>query len=146
MQDDTEFCVMPSPVPYAMAARRWSFETLLQTVAQSLQVQLPQQLSPMEQQIVQIFSSIPADQLEKHFVSGVNAESAKNIVSLESPIEYLFTNRQSLIRQREIPTHSPSYEQAIVDAICAGVATFSAGAPPYDDMTVLVVRWRGAPA
>jgi twitching motility protein PilT len=29
----------------------------------------------------------------------------------------LFTNRRSFIRQREIPTHSPSYEQALVDAL-----------------------------
>lgn len=29
----------------------------------------------------------------------------------------MYTNRLSFIRQREIPTHSPSYEQAIVDAL-----------------------------
>jgi twitching motility protein PilT len=29
----------------------------------------------------------------------------------------LFANRQSFIRQREIPTHSPSFEQGIVDAL-----------------------------
>lgn len=34
--------------------------------------------------------------------------------------------------------------RAIVDAICAGVAAFTAGAAPYDDMTVLAVRWRGS--
>ena len=31
----------------------------------------------------------------------------------------------------------------IVDAILRGVASFTAGAEPYDDLTVLVVRWRG---
>src|SRR4030095_5554433 len=30
---------------------------------------------------------------------------------------HLFANRRSFIRQREVPTHSPSYEQAIVDAL-----------------------------
>src|SRR6201999_1584650 len=39
------------------------------------------------------------------------------IVTLESPLEYVFTNRRSYVRQREIPTHSPSFEQAIVDAL-----------------------------
>jgi hypothetical protein len=29
---------------------------------------------------------------------------ARHIVTLESPIEYIFNNRQSFIRQREIPT------------------------------------------
>lgn len=47
----------------------------------------------------------------------VNGSRAQNIITLESPLEYVFTNRRSFIRQREIPTHSPSYEQAIVDAL-----------------------------
>ncbi len=47
----------------------------------------------------------------------VNGSRAQNIITLESPLEYVFTNRRSFIRQREIPTHSPSFEQAIVDAL-----------------------------
>src|SRR6185437_7924271 len=47
----------------------------------------------------------------------VNGSRALNIITLESPLEYVFTNRRSFIRQREIPTHSPSFEQAIVDAL-----------------------------
>jgi len=50
-------------------------------------------------------------------VEEANATRARHIVTLESPIEYLFANRQSFIRQREIPTHSPSFEQGIVDAL-----------------------------
>src|SRR5579862_6352396 len=50
-------------------------------------------------------------------IEEINATRARHIVTLESPIEYLFTNRQSFIRQREIPTHSPSFEQGIVDAL-----------------------------
>src|SRR5882757_9255994 len=50
-------------------------------------------------------------------VEEINAASARNIIAIESPIEYVFTNRRSFIRQREVPTHSPSYEQALVDAL-----------------------------
>jgi twitching motility protein PilT len=50
-------------------------------------------------------------------VEEINSSSARHIISIESPIEFLFTNRRSFIRQREIPTHSPSYEQALVDAL-----------------------------
>jgi twitching motility protein PilT len=50
-------------------------------------------------------------------VEEINASSARNIIAIESPIEYLYTNRRSFIRQREVPTHSPSYEQALVDAL-----------------------------
>jgi len=50
-------------------------------------------------------------------VEEINSSSARNIIALESPIEYIFSNRRSFIRQREIPTHSPSFEQALVDAL-----------------------------
>jgi twitching motility protein PilT len=50
-------------------------------------------------------------------IEEVNGSRAHNIITLESPLEYVFTNRRSYIRQREIPTHSPGYEQAIVDAL-----------------------------
>jgi twitching motility protein PilT len=50
-------------------------------------------------------------------IEEINATQARNILTLESPLEYLHTNRRSFIRQREIPTHSPSFEQAITDAL-----------------------------
>ncbi|MDP9088590.1 MAG: Flp pilus assembly complex ATPase component TadA [Pseudomonadota bacterium] len=50
-------------------------------------------------------------------IEEINAASERNIIAIESPIEYLFTNRRSFIRQREVPTHSPSYEQALIDAL-----------------------------
>src|SRR5215510_5032225 len=40
----------------------------------------------------------------------INASRAKNIITIESPVEYLYSNQRSFIRQREVPTHSPSYE------------------------------------
>ena len=36
--------------------------------------------------------------------------------------------------------------RAIVDGVCDGVATFVAGAEASDDLTVLVLRWRGRDA
>jgi twitching motility protein PilT len=50
-------------------------------------------------------------------IEEVNASRPRNIITLESPLEYVFSNRRSFIRQREIPTHSPSFEQAIIDAL-----------------------------
>ena len=50
-------------------------------------------------------------------IEEINATEARNIITLESPLEYLHANRRSFIRQREIPTHSPSFEQAITDAL-----------------------------
>jgi twitching motility protein PilT len=50
-------------------------------------------------------------------IEEINASRARHIITIESPMEYAFANRRSFIRQREIPTHSPTYEQAIVDAL-----------------------------
>jgi twitching motility protein PilT len=50
-------------------------------------------------------------------IEELNTSRARNIITLESPLEYVFSNRKSFIRQREIPTHSGSFEQAIVDAL-----------------------------
>ncbi|HTX23179.1 MAG TPA: ATPase, T2SS/T4P/T4SS family [Steroidobacteraceae bacterium] len=50
-------------------------------------------------------------------IEELNTSRARNIITLESPLEYVFTNRKSFIRQREIPTHSVSFEQAIIDAL-----------------------------
>src|SRR5579863_2140081 len=50
-------------------------------------------------------------------VEEINGTRARTILTLESPLEYIYTNRRSFIRQREIPTHSPSFEQGIIDAL-----------------------------
>ena len=50
-------------------------------------------------------------------IEEINSAQARNIITLESPLEYLHANRGSFIRQREIPTHSPNFEQAITDAL-----------------------------
>jgi len=50
-------------------------------------------------------------------IEEINATRARNIITLESPLEYIYANRRSFIRQREIPTHSPSFEQGIIDAL-----------------------------
>ncbi|MBC7397814.1 MAG: Flp pilus assembly complex ATPase component TadA, partial [Bdellovibrionales bacterium] len=50
-------------------------------------------------------------------IEELNVNTRSNILTIESPIEYFFQSRQSFIRQREIPLHSPSYEQAILDSL-----------------------------
>lgn len=50
-------------------------------------------------------------------IEEINGSRARHVITLESPLEYLFTNRHALIRQREVPTHAPSFEQGIVDAL-----------------------------
>ncbi|HEX8433805.1 type IV pilus twitching motility protein PilT [Archangium sp.] len=47
----------------------------------------------------------------------INLNEARHIITVESPIEYALTPRQSFIRQREVGRDTPSFAQALVDAL-----------------------------
>ncbi len=47
----------------------------------------------------------------------INLAEARHIVTVESPIEYRFRPRQSYIRQREVGRDTPSFQQALIDAL-----------------------------
>ncbi|WP_158502235.1 type IV pilus twitching motility protein PilT [Vitiosangium sp. GDMCC 1.1324] len=47
----------------------------------------------------------------------INLSEARHIITVESPIEYALVPRQSFIRQREVGRDTPSFAQALVDAL-----------------------------
>jgi len=51
----------------------------LQSVAQKLSLQLPQGLTQMKQQELAIFTSLPADQMEKAFIGHMQVDHAKDV-------------------------------------------------------------------
>ena len=50
-------------------------------------------------------------------IQEINLADARHIVTIESPIEYTFRPRRSYIRQREVGRDTPSFEQALLDAL-----------------------------
>jgi len=46
-------------------------------------------------------------------VDYINNEMAKNIISIEDPIEFVHTSRKSLIKQREVGIHTLKFENAL---------------------------------
>jgi twitching motility protein PilT len=46
-------------------------------------------------------------------IDTINHQRQAHIITIEEPIEYLFTNDKAVISQREIPTHSPSWHRAL---------------------------------
>ncbi len=50
-------------------------------------------------------------------VQELNLRESRHVVTLESPIEYVLTPRQSFIRQREVGRDTPSFEQGLYDAM-----------------------------
>lgn len=47
----------------------------------------------------------------------LNLREARHIITVESPIEYALTPRKSFVRQREVGRDTPSFAQALVDAL-----------------------------
>ncbi len=50
-------------------------------------------------------------------IQEINLNETRHIIALESPIEYAIAPRKSLIRQREVGRDTPSFEQALLDAL-----------------------------
>lgn len=51
------------------------------------------------------------------FIQEINLTDTRHIVTIESPIEYTFRPRRAYIRQREVGRDTPSFEQALLDAL-----------------------------
>ena len=50
-------------------------------------------------------------------IQEINLTDTRHIVTVESPIEYSFRPRRAYIRQREVGRDTPSFEQALLDAL-----------------------------
>jgi len=50
-------------------------------------------------------------------IQEINLTETRHIVTVESPIEYTFRPRRAFIRQREVGRDTPSFEQALLDAL-----------------------------
>ena len=50
-------------------------------------------------------------------IQEINLTDTRHIVTIESPIEYVFRPRRAYIRQREVGRDTPGFEQALLDAL-----------------------------
>lgn len=57
----------------------------------------------------------------------INNERLENIITIEDPIEYLFTPKKSVIHQREVGSDTPSFASALHDAFRADVNVIMVG-------------------
>ncbi|MCL5795113.1 MAG: Flp pilus assembly complex ATPase component TadA, partial [Patescibacteria group bacterium] len=54
-------------------------------------------------------------------IETINNERLENIITIEDPIEYLFTAQKSIIHQREVGIDTPSFSSALHDSFRADV-------------------------
>jgi twitching motility protein PilT len=50
-------------------------------------------------------------------IQEINLTDTRHVLTIESPIEYSFRPRRAYIRQREVGRDTPSFEQALIDAL-----------------------------
>jgi twitching motility protein PilT len=50
-------------------------------------------------------------------IQEINLSEARHIITLENPVEYTIAPRQSFVRQREVGRDTPTFEQALIDAL-----------------------------
>jgi len=50
-------------------------------------------------------------------IQELNLTERRHIITLEDPIEYALHSQRAFIRQREVGTHTPSFQQALLDAL-----------------------------
>jgi twitching motility protein PilT len=50
-------------------------------------------------------------------IQEINLTETQHVITVESPIEYSFRPRRAFIRQREVGRDTPSFEQALLDAL-----------------------------
>src|ERR1051325_5043979 len=50
-------------------------------------------------------------------IQEINLSDARHVITLESPVEYVFRPRHAFIRQREVGRDTPNFEQALLDAL-----------------------------
>lgn len=50
-------------------------------------------------------------------IQELNLTEARHVLTLESPIEYVFRPKRAFIRQREVGRDTPSFEQGLLDAL-----------------------------
>ncbi len=60
-------------------------------------------------------------------LQSINAERLENIVTIEDPIEYVFTADKSVIHQREVGIDTPNFAQALKDSFRADVNVIMVG-------------------
>ncbi|HEY1790038.1 MAG TPA: PilT/PilU family type 4a pilus ATPase [Verrucomicrobiae bacterium] len=50
-------------------------------------------------------------------IQEINLTEALHVITVESPVEYVFRPRRAFIRQREVGRDTPSFEQALLDSL-----------------------------
>ncbi|MBI5152003.1 type IV pilus twitching motility protein PilT [Candidatus Peregrinibacteria bacterium] len=60
-------------------------------------------------------------------INEINEKSAKHIITIEDPVEFVFENKKSLIEQREVGAHTQTFQKALKAAMRESVDIIMVG-------------------
>jgi len=60
-------------------------------------------------------------------INEINEKQSKHIITIEDPIEFIFHNKKSVIEQREVGTHTHSFQKALKAAVRENVDIIMVG-------------------
>jgi len=93
----------------------------LQRVAQQLNVQIPQSLPQEKQDIIQVLTSLPTDQLEKHFITAMEADHASDLIKYRACAQMSQNQAVKEYAQQQLPALSQHYDTAQQAAVALGL-------------------------
>lgn len=102
----------------------------LQEVAGAIGVQFPSEVPEEKQQIIQIMTSLPVDQMEKHYVAGMQADHAMNLIKYRAVAQMSQSDQVTRYVQQTLPAlqqHNDHINQA---ARALGLPTSDSEAVP----------------
>jgi len=93
----------------------------LQRVAQQLNVRIPQTLPEEKQEIIQVFTSLPADEMEKHFVTAMEADHASELIKYRACAQMSQNQAVKEYAQQQLSALSQHYEHSQQAAVALGL-------------------------
>lgn len=101
----------------------------LRQVAQQFDIQLPSSLPAVKQQEIQLFTSLPEDQFEKHYIAMMQADHAKAIVKYRAVAELSQNDQVKQYARQQLPTLSQHSEHVNQAAVALGLPSSSEAVP-----------------
>jgi len=93
----------------------------LQRVAQQLNVRIPQTIPEEKREMIQILTSLPADEMEKHYVTAMQADHAADLIKYRACAQMSQNQAVKEYAQQQLPALSQHYDQTQQAAVALGL-------------------------
>jgi len=102
----------------------------LQRVAQQVNVRLPQTLPEEKRDMIQILTSLPPDEMEKHYVTAMQADHAADLIKYRATAQMSQNQGVKEYAQQQLPALSQHYDQTQQAAVALGLPSGGPEAMP----------------